>query len=390
MTLGEVCKFRRGLTYSKKDEVSLSKNAVLRANNIDLQSNTLIFDEIRYISDDIVIPKSKKLVKNSVIICTASGSRSHLGKVAFIDKDYNYAFGGFMGLLEPDTKIINPRYFYTILTSGQFRDHVNSLTAGTNINNLKFNQIDGYEIVVPPISEQERIVKILDEAFEKIDTAKAGAEKNLQNSKNLFESYLQSVFDNKGDGYKEMTFEEVCELIGGSQPPKEDFIYQPREGYIRFVQVRDYRTSKYITFIPKEKARRFCSTTDIMIGRYGPPIFGIFRGIEGAYNVALMKANVNEEICNQNYFFWFLNNNKLRQFVEKSSKRAAGQDGVRKELLDKYPVFLPSLKTQQTVVYQLNTLSEQTKKLEANYKQKIADLDEFKKSLLSKAFAGEL
>ena len=91
--LGEVCDFYRGLTYSKKDEVEISSTGVLRSNNIDLANNQLNLEEIKYISDSIIVPKDKKIKKGSLLICTANGSKSHLGKVALIDEDYNYAFG---------------------------------------------------------------------------------------------------------------------------------------------------------------------------------------------------------------------------------------------------------------------------------------------------------
>jgi type I restriction enzyme S subunit len=284
---------------------------------------------------------------------------------------------------------ISYSYLYQQLTNHLKRFKEQSLGANTKF--LKIGMIQGMEIPLPPLPEQQRIVAILDEAFAAISKAKSNAEQNLKNAKELFESYLQDVFENKGEGWEEKTFEDVCNLVGGSQPSKDDFIYEPKEGYIRLIQVRDYRTSKYITYIPKDKARRFCSENDIMIGRYGPPIFGIFKGLEGAYNVALMKAEVNTKICNSDYFFWFLKTNKLRVFVENSSKRAAGQDGIRKELLDKYPVPLPkSLKTQQSIVQKLEALSTETKKLEVIYQNKINDLEELKKSVLQKAFSGEL
>ncbi len=79
--------------------MAFSSNIVLRANNIDLKTNALDFSELKYINDDFVIPKEKKVTKGSLIICTASGSKSHLGKIALIDDDYDYAFGGFMGQL---------------------------------------------------------------------------------------------------------------------------------------------------------------------------------------------------------------------------------------------------------------------------------------------------
>ena len=82
---------------------------------------------------------------------------------------------------------------------------------------------------------------------------------------------------------------EVCNFVGGSQPTKSEFIFEPREGYIRLIQIRDYKSDKNTTYIPIKKARRFCSQKDIMIGRYGPPLFQILRGLEGAYNVSRSK-----------------------------------------------------------------------------------------------------
>jgi len=389
-TLREVCEFRRGLTYSKKDEASLSKNAILRANNITLAANTLNFDDIRYISDDVIIPQEKKLVKGSVMICTASGSRSHLGKVAFIDKDYDYAFGGFMGLLVPNSEIIDPKYFFVILTSGQFRDHINSLTSGANINNLKFSQIKDYQVTVPPLLEQKRIVGILDEKFKAIEELKKVTEAQIQDAKELFESRHNEIFEPNPDIKNIKTFGEVCKIEGGSQPAKSFFINEPKKDYTRLIQVRDYRTDKFVTYIPKIKARRFCSKTDIMIGRYGPPIFGIFNGLEGAYNVALMKAVPDETVLDKNYFFWFLKNKKLHTFVEKSSQRAAGQSGVRKELLYQYPVPVPEITIQKKVVRELDMLSKKTNELEQVFQKKITSLEELKKSYLEQAFAGKL
>lgn len=181
-------------------------------------------------------------------------------------------------------------------------------------------------------------------------------------------------------------FNEVCTLVGGSQPSKKYFIYEPRQGYIRLIQVRDYRTDQYITYIPKEKAKRFCSKNDIMIGRYGPPIFGIFKGLEGAYNVALMKAVVNENICNKDYFYLFLKTDKIRDFVEHSSKRAAGQDGVRKELLDKYPVPIPPLTEQQHIVSILDECFAAIDKAKANAKKNLKNAKDLFESYLQEVF----
>jgi len=289
-------------------------------------------------------------------------------------------------VIRPNRKIITDEWIVYFLNFCDLTPFITGMTV-PKLNQEKMRSIP---MPLPPLPEQQRIVSILDRCFEAIDKAKTNAERNLQNAKELFESYLNDTFEKGGEDWDEYKFETICKLIGGSQPPKDDFIYEPKNDYIRFVQVRDYRTDKFKTYIPKEKAKRFCTADDIMIGRYGPPIFGIFRGIEGAYNVALMKANVDEKICIKEYFYWYLNNNNLRRFVEKSSKRAAGQDGVRKELLDEYPVLLPKLNTQKIIIEELNFLKSQTQKLQAVYKQKINDLEELKKSVLQKAFSGEL
>ena len=134
--LGEVATFKRGLTYSGKDEVSFSDNVVLRSNNIDLATNTLNLDELKYVSSNISIPEDKKLKANSIFMCMSNGSKQHLGKVAFIDQDMPYAFGGFMGLIIPLKEKIYPKYLYFYFCSPQFKDVLSSIGNGANINNI--------------------------------------------------------------------------------------------------------------------------------------------------------------------------------------------------------------------------------------------------------------
>ena len=74
----------------------------------------------------------------------------------------------------------------------------------------------------------------------------------------------------------------VCSFAGGSQPPRSTFKFAPMPGYIRLIQIRDYKSDDFASYIPESLARKRCTSEDIMIGRYGPPIFQILRGIEGA------------------------------------------------------------------------------------------------------------
>jgi type I restriction enzyme S subunit len=240
------------------------------------------------------------------------------------------------------------------------------------------------------IPEQKRIVAILDKAFAAIDKAKAKTEQNLKNTRELFESYLQQIFSQRGEGWVESTLGETCSFQGGSQPPKSVFSLEEKEGYIRLIQIRDYKSDKNIVYIPIEKAKRFCSSDDVMIGRYGPPLFQILRGIEGAYNVALMKAVPNENVISKDFLFYFLKNKDILNYIIGASSRAAGQIGLNKATLEPYPINYPSLNKQTELVSKIKELISQVDGLENNYNNKLKSLDDLKKSILQKAFSGEL
>ena len=169
--LGDVCSFTRGLTYSKKDEVKHSHKSVLRATNIDLASYSLNLDDIRYISDSVIIKDDKLAKSGDILICTASGSKSHLGKVALITEDMKMAFGSFMGAIRTNTNCL-PSFLFNMLITSSFKKYLLDVSGGTNINNLKFSQIRDYKFLLPPLREQKAIADVLslwDEAIEKTE-----------------------------------------------------------------------------------------------------------------------------------------------------------------------------------------------------------------------------
>ncbi|MGG4579135.1 restriction endonuclease subunit S [Alcaligenes sp. Me129] len=144
------------------------------------------------------------------------------------------------------------------------------------------------------------------------------------------------------------TIGEVAKFSGGSQPPRSTFKFSPATGYVRLIQIRDYKTDAYASYIPAALARKTCSTDDIMIGRYGPPIFQILRGIEGAYNVALIKAIPCERIS-RDYLFNVLRQEKLFQLIDSLSRRSSGQTGVEMPALKAYGLPLPPIEEQRNI-----------------------------------------
>jgi type I restriction enzyme S subunit len=183
---------------------------------------------------------------------------------------------------------------------------------------------------------------------------------------------------------------EVIELVGGSQPPKSDFKYEPEEGYVRLIQIRDYKSDDHLVYIPLNKARRFVSPEEVMIGRYGPPIFQILRGLEGAYNVALMKAAPVCDIFTNEYLFKYLSNQDLYNYVNSASDRTAGQSGVNKSHLEKYPVAVPPKAEQKVIADKLDTLLAQVETTKARLDRIPQILKTFRQSVLAAAVSGKL
>ena len=169
---------------------------------------------------------------------------------------------------------------------------------------------------------------------------------------------------------------DVCNFQGGSQPPKSTFSAICKENYVRLIQIRDYKSDNHIFFIPKNKARCFCTKEDVMIGRYGRPVFQILRGLEGAYNVALMKATPDESQLLKDFLFYFLKTPKVQNSVINLSARAAGQSGLNKETIEPYLIPIPPLPEQKRIVAILDEAFEGIDRAIANTEKNLANARE--------------
>ncbi|MCX9578112.1 restriction endonuclease subunit S [Vibrio cholerae] len=180
------------------------------------------------------------------------------------------------------------------------------------------------------------------------------------------------------------TIGEVTTFSGGSQPPRSTFKFAPAAGYVRLIQIRDYKTDEYASYIPETMARKTCRTDDIMIGRYGPPIFQILRGIEGAYNVALIKAIPNERIS-RDYLFNVLKQEKLFQLIDSLSRRSSGQTGVEMPALKAFSLPLPPIEEQRVISSALSDVDE----LLATLDHMIAKKRDLKQAAMQQLLSGE-
>jgi type I restriction enzyme M protein len=190
--LGEVCILVRGITYEKDDEVEENGLKVLRANNINLD-NSLNFQDIKQISKNINLSEDKKLRKDDIFICLASGSKAHIGKVAFVENDTDYYFGGFMGVVRVNQgKKVISKYIFQQLRSFKFNEYLRKEISGVNINNLNSKILLKYKIPLPPLEIQNEIVEQIEVKQKAIDHAKAVIE-SLERERRYFGQALRKL-----------------------------------------------------------------------------------------------------------------------------------------------------------------------------------------------------
>jgi type I restriction enzyme M protein len=173
VAIGEVCELVRGVTYAKSDEVEEDGLQVLRANNISKDTSTLDLSDIKRVSSTLDLSDDKKLRKDDIFICLASGSKDHIGKVAFISDDTDFYFGGFMGAVRVKPGRLDPRYLFHQLRQAHFNEFLREQIAGANINNLGASLLYRFGIPLPPMEVQKEIVAEIEDYQKVIDGARA-------------------------------------------------------------------------------------------------------------------------------------------------------------------------------------------------------------------------
>ncbi|MEZ9441996.1 restriction endonuclease subunit S [Vibrio sp. 10N.222.54.F12] len=145
-----------------------------------------------------------------------------------------------------------------------------------------------------------------------------------------------------------VSFLSVCDFQGGTQPPKSTFINTAQDGYIRLLQIQDFKRSDKKVFIPLKKTLKTCLEDDILIARYGASIGKILSGLSGAYNVALTKTIPDLSMLDKKYLYYFLVSEKFQGFLKSVGTRAA-QAGFNKDDFANLQIPLPPLETQKQI-----------------------------------------
>jgi len=179
---------------------------------------------------------------------------------------------------------------------------------------------------------------------------------------------------------------EIASFQGGSQPPKSKFVSEPRNGYVRLLQIRDFKSEKHAVYVPISPKNRTCVETDIMIGRYGASVGQIHRGKAGAYNVALIKTIPDESLIDREFFYLYLNSSYFQTPLASVADRSA-QAGFSKEDISDFKVPLPPLPEQQRIVAILDEAFVGLATATANAEKNLKNARELFESSLNLVFA---
>ncbi len=401
--LGEIGFFIRGVSY-KKEQLLSTKNEnsvyLLRANNIQ---NELNLDELQIIPKELVVDKI--IQNNDILFAMSSGSKHIVGKNILLNNLNDFTFGAFCGLFRIINLNICHKFIAYYLRSDSYKNYIFNISKGSNINNLRFIDLEKFQIPLPPLKEQERIVGILDESFAKIDESIKILEQDLLNLDELMQSALQKAFnplkDNAKENYKlpqGWEWKSLGEIFkierGGSPRPIKEFLTDKEDG-INWIKIGDIKNQKYLYKTEEKiiqeglKKSKLVIEGDLLVSNsmsFGKPV--IVKLQKGAIHDGwlLLKEKIN---LNKEYFYYLFSSNFMYNFL---SYQASGSTvkNLNIDKLKQIEIPLPPLKEQEQIASHLDELSSHVKNLKQNYQAQIKDLQELKKSLLDKAFKGNL
>jgi type I restriction enzyme, S subunit len=364
--LGEVCDFQNGFAF-KSSKYKREGFPILRITNIqndNIDEKNLVYINPQDCKEDL----ERYLVNEGDLLIAMSGATT--GKIGFNKTKKQFYLNQRVGKFVPKKSLDLKFLFYFLYTRVEENLRISQ---GAAQPNLSTEQIKSFQIPLPPLATQKAIVKILDEVFESISKSKENAEKNLKNAKELFESYLEEIFSNPKEDWEEKKLGEVLKLEYGKPLDKKD---------------RNANGKYPIYGANGEKNRSdkfYYDKNSIIVGR---------KGSAGEVNLTEEKfwpldvtyfVTFDDKKYNLLFIYYLLKKLNLPSLAK------GVKPGInRNEVYSIRRCFPKSLTEQKTIVQKLDSLSSEVKQLEEIYKQKLKDLEELKKSMLQKAFSGEL
>ena len=300
-------------------------------------------------------------------------------KVAVLD-DGEVGFGSTEYIVFRAKDGIDEDFIYYLVCSPFVREPaIKSMVGSSGRQRVQTDVVQNLEIMVPDYEEQKRISGILKSLDDKM-VANTEVNKNLQEQ-------AQSLYENLIADDQASTLVSLADLMdyaGGSQPPASEFIFEEREGYVRFVQIRDYDNDSHITYIPVSSRNKLCEEHDIMIARYGASLGRICAGINGAYNVALAKV-FPKQLHYREFLRCYLSSRTFYEGINNRGGRSA-QAGFNQSDINSFLLAVPS----DEKLHQFESIASALFEQRLNLQHENQELSELRDTLLPKLMSGEI
>ncbi|EKP0293795.1 restriction endonuclease subunit S [Aeromonas veronii] len=392
--LGELCKTSSGGTPLKSKKEYYEGGSIPWLLSGEVAQGEII-QATNFITQKGLENSSAKLFPPNTVLVAMYGATAGQVGVLRIEASTNQAVCG----IYPNEYFVPEFLFYLLLSR---KDELIAKAAGNAQPNISQQKIRDTLVPIVPLPDQQRIVDILDEAFEAIAVARANAEQNRQNARALFESYLQSVFSQRGDGWINKPLSELCDIKHGFAFKSEYFTNEGDYTLLtpgNFFETGGYRDRGdkqkfYSGDIPQgfllEAGDLLVAMTEQAAGLLGSPIIVPSQG-KFLHNqrLGLVSGKPGIPWLNE-FFFHVFNTQAVRQAIHESASGAKVRHTSPTKIGAVTVAFPASIAEQNAIVATLNTLSITTQRLESLYQRKIAALDELKQSLLQQAFSGQL
>ena len=333
---------------------------------------------------------TKKVTKQAKDGDILMSVRAPVGPINFSVEDI--CIGRGLAAIRSSAALDKDFLFYVLLSKqDEIKGHEGAVFASINKK-----QIEQLSIPNVTLAEQQRIVAILDQAFADIEKARASAEKNLKNARELFDNYLWGIFGRPDESWIETTVGDLCvkmEYGSSAKSQNEGEIPVLRMGNLQKGQI-DWTDLKY-SADPEEIKKYMLQKGDVLFNRTNSDEHvgktAIYRGeMPAIFAGYLIRVHRKQELLDGEFLNFYLNSSIARAYGKTVMSRSVNQANINASKLKEYPIAVPDMKTQKQLVSIFSSLKDELERLEKVYVRKVTLLDTLKKSLLQKAFSGEL
>jgi len=357
----------------------------------DIQDDQVDWESVPYCKIESVDLPKYRLASGDIVFARTGATT---GKSFLVIDPPDAVFASYLIRLKLLDEKLTPEFVSLYFQTANYWKAIKEGVVGSAQGGFNATKLGELSIPIPPFSEQQRLVGILDEAFEGISIAKANAEKNLQNARALFDSHLQAVFSQRGEGWVEKSIGDVCTLKSGTSVKNS---LEKTTGDLPYVKVADMSCEGNEDEVTTSS--RFLNKSDTGKNAAFPPGTTIFPKRGGAIltnkkrlTAVPIYADLNimgvipSKVLSPKFLYFYFLNVDMRELGSGSSIPQINNYDIAPLIIS----FPKTVDKQIQIANKLESLSVETQRLESIYQQKLTALDALKKSLLHQAFSGQL